>query len=105
MILNAYTIFDTKALIFNTPFFALNHGVAGRMCADLAADTNTSVGRHPADYVLYCLGTYDDTRGAFELREIREHVLDIVSLVPMPDTPDLFDRGAGPNGSTQPNAK
>lgn len=90
---NVYTLFDTKALIFNTPFYAHNHGVARRMCSDLVADANTTVGRHPADYVLYCLGSYQDELGQFELLEIREHVLDIVSLVP-PVPADLFKKDA-----------
>lgn len=107
MILNVYTIFDTKALIFNTPFFAVADGVARRMCADLAADINTTVGRHPADYVVYRLGTYDDNLGKFDLLEIREHLVDIVALVPIAATggPDLLDTGDGLNGSTNPNAK
>lgn len=90
MKLNVYTLFDTKALIFNTPFFCQNHGVARRMCSDLVADTNTTVGRHPADYVLYCLGSYHDDLGKFELLEIREHVVDIVSLAAIPSQTELF---------------
>lgn len=89
MKLNVYTLFDTKTLIFNTPFFTHTHGAASRMCADLAADINTSVGRHPADYVLYCIGTYDDVLGAMQPFDIREHVVDIVSLVPIAG-PDLL---------------
>lgn len=89
---NVYTLFDTKALIFNTPFFSHNHGVARRMCADLVADINTTVGRHPADYVLYCLGSYQDDLGKFDLFEIREHVLDIISIVGIhPDDGSLFN--------------
>lgn len=89
MKLNAYTLFDTKSLVFNTPFFTHTHGAATRMCADLVADLNTTVGRHPADYVLYCIGQYDDEKGALVPHEIREHVVDIVSLVPMPG-PDVL---------------
>lgn len=94
MILNVYTLFDTKALIFNTPFFAFNDGVAKRMCSDLAADINTTVGRHPADYVLYRLGSYADDLGKFDLLEIREHVVDIIALIPAQDR-GLFDKGDG----------
>lgn len=92
MKLSIYTLFDTKALVFNTPFFAHNHGVARRMCADLVSDINTTVGRHPADYVLYCLGNYDDHLGKFELLEIREHVVDIVSLVQPQPINELLDK-------------
>ncbi|QXP08618.1 MAG: nonstructural protein [Arizlama microvirus] len=95
MITNVYTIFDSKALVFNTPFFCLSDGVAKRMCADLAADINTTVGRHPADYILYRIATYDDNRAQFDLLPIREHVVDIVALVPGTGSqPDLFDPAA-----------
>jgi len=83
MILNAYTLYDVKALTFNTPFFCQNHAVAKRLCADLVIDMTTSVGRHPADYVLYCLGTYDDNLGVFQNLDIREHVADMMSLLPI----------------------
>ena len=82
MILNAYTIFDTKSLVFNTPFFTHTDGAATRMCADLVGDTNTSVGRHPADYVLYQIGTYDDHLGKLTPLDIRKHIIDIIALVP-----------------------
>lgn len=81
MILNAYTVHDTKALTFNQPFFAINHGIARRMIADVAKDNTTSLGRHPNDFVVYCVGTYDDQTGRLTAHEIREHVVDVISLV------------------------
>lgn len=81
MITNAYTIFDTKALVFNVPFFSATDGAATRMCADLAGDPNTMVGRHPSDYVLYCIGSYDDAKGELLPLDIRRHVVDLIALV------------------------
>lgn len=91
MILNVYTLHDSKTLVYNQPFYAMNHGVARRMVSDVAADMNTSVGRHPTDYTLYCVGTYDDQTGFLKPYEIREHVVDVIALVPL-RTPDLFDK-------------
>jgi len=94
MKLRIYTLFDSKALIYNPPFFTQNHGVARRMCVDLVSDQNTTVGRHPRDYVLYCLGAYDDNTGKFDIFEVKEHVLDIISLVGInPDEANLFENG------------
>jgi hypothetical protein len=90
MKLNVYTIFDSKSLIFNTPFFAVADGAAKRMVADLAADLSTTVGRHPTDYILYRLATYDDNLALFDLLPIREHVADVISLVPIRSEPELF---------------
>lgn len=81
MILNAYTLFDTKALVYNTPFFSHNNNSAIRMVADIATDMNTTVGRHPSDYTLYRIGHYDDEKGVMHPLEIREHVIDVIALV------------------------
>lgn len=92
MKLNAYTLFDSKSLVFNQPFFAHNHAVATRMVSDIAQDTNTQIGRHPSDFILYKIGTYDDATGFMEPLEIREHVVDVVSLVHRAPVVDLFNR-------------
>lgn len=81
MLLRAYSIYDVKALQYHPPFFASTNGAAVRSVHDLVNDTNTSVGRHPADYVLYCVGEYDDSKGALRPFVPLEHVIDAVSLV------------------------
>lgn len=91
MILNVYTLHDSKTLVYNSPFFAMNHGVARRMVSDVAADLNTSIGRHPMDYTLYCVGTYDDQTGFLTPKEIREHVVDVIALVASKPIP-LFNK-------------
>lgn len=91
MILNAYTIFDNKALLFNAPFFQHNDAVARRMFGELATDTNTQIGRHPSDFQLYCIGTYDDTKGELVPISPRRHIVDAIALLPMQDAqPELF---------------
>lgn len=59
-LLIAYTLHDVKALSYSPPFFTTNDMVARRMVSDLVNDKNTSVGRHPADYKLYKIGTFDE---------------------------------------------
>lgn len=90
MLLRAYTLHDVAARNFSPPFFTDNDAMAKRMVSDLVADTNTSVGRHPADYRLYWVGMFDITSGILKPLEIAEHVLDCVSLVP-PTQPTMFD--------------
>lgn len=92
MLLRAYSIFDNKALQYNPPFYAATDGAAVRSLQDIVNDPNTSVGRHPADYILYCVGTWDDGKGRFEPMSPLLHVMDAISLVriqkdlPFPDT-------------------
>lgn len=88
MLLNAYSVYDTKALNYSPPFYAPTNGAATRMIADAAADPNNNLGRHPADFVLFRVGTFDDQVGLLEAVQPREHVVDVASLVgekaPMP---------------------
>lgn len=81
MILNAYTLYDRKALQYHTPFFATADGSAVRSVQDLVADPNTTVGRHPGDYVLYRVGGYDDSSGSLLPASVLEHIVDCSSLV------------------------
>lgn len=91
MIINAYSLFDNKALIYHTPFFAPTDGAAVRMVADIVADRNTSVSRHPGDYVLYRIGSYNDAKGMMLPEAPLVHVADAVSLVKRAAPVDLFD--------------
>lgn len=92
-LLIAYTLHDVKALTYSPPFFTSNDGVAKRMVADLVQDTNTTVGRHPADFRLYKAGTFDEGNGVLTPLSILEHVVDCVALVPAP-VADLFQKKA-----------
>lgn len=93
MKLNAYSLYDVKALIYSPPFFSMNDAVAKRNVADTVADPNTSLGRHPADYILYCVGEFDDQTGFLTRHDPRIHVADVVSLVPPPAPAPLFPTG------------
>lgn len=81
MLLRAYTLHDTKALTYSPPFFVNNDALAIRMLTDLVNDPNTSPGRHPADFRMYCVGSYDDQNGKLLSLDIPNHVMDAVSLV------------------------
>lgn len=89
MRLNAYSIYDNKALQYQAPFFTSTDGAAVRAFSDLANDSNTTIGRHPGDYMLYCVGIYDDQNGLFQSHSPLIHVVDAIALVKV--TPDLFN--------------
>jgi hypothetical protein len=61
MKINAYVIYDVKAKMYNKPFYLQNDDVALRAFTDLANDPNTDVSKHPADFILFSVGTYEDT--------------------------------------------
>lgn len=90
MIQRAYSIFDNKGLIYASPFFAPTNGAAVRMVQDVANDLNTSIGRHPSDYILYCIGDYNDANGVLNAYAPLEHVIDVISLVTLKPQGSLF---------------
>lgn len=65
MITVMYAIYDEKSKIYNKPFSMINEAVAIRAVKDLTLDKNTEVGRHPYDFSLWELGTYDDETAHF----------------------------------------
>lgn len=93
MKLRCYSIYDRKALQYHPPFFASTDGAAIRSVTDLVTDPNTTVGRHPGDYVLFHIGDYDDQLGAMLPISPLAHVVDVLSLVPAAPT-RLFEEAA-----------
>lgn len=90
MLLNAYTLYDMKALNYSPPFYCAAHGQAVRMVMDLANDANTMVGRHPADFTLFCIGQFDDSAGLLLPNGVREHISDVIPLVTSSRQRDFF---------------
>lgn len=60
MNLNVYTIFDSAASAHMRPFFMQSDGQAIRSFSDLALDADHEVGKHPEDYSLCRIGTWND---------------------------------------------
>lgn len=63
MTLKVFSIFDEKAKCYGQPFFMAHNGMALRAFSDLIQDKNTTPGKHPSDFKLYCLGTFEDNSG------------------------------------------
>jgi len=63
MLLNIYSVFDTAAAIYQRPFVGKSHGEVTRSFTDVCKDANHEIGKHPEDYTLFCLGTFNDGTG------------------------------------------
>ncbi len=63
MQLDIFSIYDTKADSYLQPFFTNNKATAIRTFSDLANQSDHQFCRHAGDYVLFQIGTYDDSRG------------------------------------------
>ena len=63
MKLIVFSVYDEKAKIFHQPFYFNQRGEAVRTFQDLVQDQKSVISKHPEDYKLYQLGTYDDNTG------------------------------------------
>lgn len=57
------TVFDTKAEVYEPPFAAPTENAAERMFSDAVNDGQSRVAKHPEDYQLFLLGTFDTSTG------------------------------------------
>ncbi len=58
-----YSIYDSCANVFGTPFIMDNDNSAIRAFSDYCHIPDTSVFKHPDDYSLYCLGYFCKSTG------------------------------------------
>lgn len=64
MNLNIYAIRDNQVAAFSQPFYSQTNGSALRAFSDHVNENGTPANKHPQDFDLYQLGTYDDQTGA-----------------------------------------
>jgi len=65
MILGIYGIRDAKTEAFSQPMFFVTKGVAIRAFADECENTQSNLNKHPEDFALFHLGSYNDNTGEF----------------------------------------
>lgn len=58
-----FSIYDQKAYAYLPPFTLPRMEMAVRTFSDCVNATDHAFGKHPADYTLVELGTYDDAKG------------------------------------------
>lgn len=60
-----FTIYDSKAQAYLTPFFLHQEGMAIRIFTDCVNVSNHQFGKHPEDYTLFQIGSWDDEKSKF----------------------------------------
>lgn len=66
MIHQVFTVYDSKAEAYLQPFFSVSKGAAIRSFSDAINDSQSTIGKHPEDYILFALGSFDDLNCVFE---------------------------------------
>lgn len=69
---NIFTVFDQKAKAHLPPFFLPEIGMAERTFADCCNDKEHQFGKHPEDYTLMRIGTFDDQTAYIKILEVPE---------------------------------
>lgn len=60
MIIKMFTVYDSKTEVYMRPFFALTKGEAMRSFSESCADSHSMFSKHPADFHLFEMGSFDD---------------------------------------------
>lgn len=81
MIIQIYSIHDIKASAYMTPFFMQTEGMALRAITDCVNDNGHSFNKHPEDFTLFEMGTFDDNNGQMELLETPRPIAKCIELV------------------------
>ncbi len=64
MLMHVYSFFDTASGAYMRPFVAQADGEATRVFDDLVADREHPMGKHPEDYSIFRVGSFNDQNGA-----------------------------------------
>ena len=71
MKLKMYSIFDQATSAYMRPFFMQADGQAIRFFMDVANDKESDIGKHPEDYSLCRIATFDDQSAYVEAEKVR----------------------------------
>lgn len=94
MVLKAFSIYDSKAEAFLTPFFCPTEGVAKRAFAHQANNPEADIHRYPGDYTLFEIGSFAILDGELTpLKAIINHGLALTHLRELPSDPALDLQG------------
>lgn len=94
MLFKVFAIYDSKAQAYYPPFFQATVGLATRIFGDMANNPESTVGRYPADYTLFEIGTYDDQTA--KMVAGKAHVSHGIALEYVENQKDVFsDLGQG----------
>jgi len=69
MIVLTFSVYDIKSKTFGQPFHAMTRGVAVRQFQELVNNPETTINKHPDDFTLFEIGSFDDNTGEIKSME------------------------------------
>lgn len=61
--MHLYSVYDQKSEVWGAPFPLRSNGEAVRGFQDACSNKDSMLGKYPADFVLFQIGTFDDATG------------------------------------------
>lgn len=89
MLYGVFAIFDSAVSTWLPPIYARNKGEMLRQFADAVNNRESTLHKHPGDYALYELGTWDDDKCLFDVlkQPVRLGLaLEFVKVVSLPQS-------------------
>lgn len=80
MIVQIFSFYDSKSRTYSNPYAFPNLEVAIRQLQDVMQMPDALFAKHPEDFQLFHLGSFDDELAKFELFPGPQAVLSLVSL-------------------------
>lgn len=69
-----FVIYDNQSELYSSPFFSVRKETAVRDLLRAAQSPESEIHHAPADYDMYCLGTYEDETAEIKLFPNREFI-------------------------------
>ena len=79
--LNMYSVYDSAAMIYTTPFYFHLDTEAVRVVESGLTDKNTYLARSPQDFALYKVGKFDEQTGQVISFENPEKIITAVEIL------------------------
>lgn len=79
-----FSVFDSKTVLYSPPMLAHSRGEAVRLFLEAASDPRSMLAKHPDDFSVHELATFDDNSGKFENLPIY-NIGTVSSLQPRPN--------------------
>lgn len=93
MIVNIYSIYDSKAQAYLQPFFCATHALAFRNIEKAMKNPHSPFSDFPADFTLFKVGEFDDLEGIVIGVSAHENLGNLIQFAP-PPSPVAADTAA-----------
>lgn len=81
---NVYAVRDEVAGLFKYDFKRARHGEALRFFGDGVQDGKSEIAKHPGDFSLFFIATFDDESGRFESLDVAQRLASALDYVGQP---------------------